>query len=189
MWAAWWMNWSAASNGGSLNAYDQRPYRLVAQTPLYGDTHSCYGEELRQMARADLFQLGVKAVIQREDGRVLLIREPGVPHWDFPGGRLERGEPALDALRRELREEIGLAGQFTATFLTATVSKVRIPMGQADVGLILFAYTVAVPHEIHPDEATEVAWVDVPSLSQRLSGKYPPDFLATVATACGARQG
>lgn len=54
----------------------------------------------------------VAAVIQRSDGRFLLARRPdGKPYagyWEFPGGKVEPGETAPDALRRELREELGI---------------------------------------------------------------------------------
>ena len=52
------------------------------------------------------------AIIQREDGRVLLAQRPaGKPwegYWEFPGGKIESGEDARRALARELHEELGV---------------------------------------------------------------------------------
>jgi 8-oxo-dGTP diphosphatase len=52
------------------------------------------------------------AVILREDGYFLLAqRSPGkayAGYWEFPGGKIENGESADQALRRELHEELGL---------------------------------------------------------------------------------
>ena len=46
------------------------------------------------------------------DGRVLIAQRPeGKAHagaWEFPGGKVERGETPEQALIRELREELGV---------------------------------------------------------------------------------
>lgn len=56
-------------------------------------------------------QVVVAAVIER-GGRVLVSqRGPGVGQsgrWEFPGGKREAGEGDEQALRRELREELGV---------------------------------------------------------------------------------
>ena len=51
-------------------------------------------------------------VLIRPDGQFLLTsRPPGkvyAGYWEFPGGKLEPGESVEQALRRELKEEIGV---------------------------------------------------------------------------------
>ncbi|MCW8907453.1 MAG: Nudix family hydrolase [Sedimenticola sp.] len=52
------------------------------------------------------------AVIQDGRGRVLLTRRAQGSHqgglWEFPGGKLEPGESLAQALKREIREELGI---------------------------------------------------------------------------------
>ncbi len=52
------------------------------------------------------------AVIQRPDGSFLLAQRPAgkvyAGWWEFPGGKVETGEPAEAALARELHEELGI---------------------------------------------------------------------------------
>lgn len=52
------------------------------------------------------------AVLIRSDGKALLARRPASKvysgHWEFPGGKVERGEAIRDALVREIREELGI---------------------------------------------------------------------------------
>src|SRR5215468_598103 len=54
----------------------------------------------------------VVAAIVRNRGRILITRRPNHVHlpglWEFPGGKVERGESLKAALRREIREELGV---------------------------------------------------------------------------------
>ncbi|NOT35446.1 MAG: NUDIX domain-containing protein [Candidatus Eisenbacteria bacterium] len=53
----------------------------------------------------------VAAVVRRADRVLFTRRPPGGPLgglWEFPGGKLEVGESASEALTRELREELGV---------------------------------------------------------------------------------
>jgi 8-oxo-dGTP diphosphatase len=54
----------------------------------------------------------VGAMIEKEGGRYLITqRRPGASLpllWEFPGGRVEEGEPDARALKRELKEEMNV---------------------------------------------------------------------------------
>ena len=60
------------------------------------------------MARVEV----AAAVIFHDDGKFLLAERPAgkvyAGYWEFPGGKIEPGETADHALRRELHEELGI---------------------------------------------------------------------------------
>jgi 8-oxo-dGTP diphosphatase len=54
-------------------------------------------------------RIRVSAILRREN-RILLVRQekPGREYWLLPGGGVHAGESLVDALQRELAEEIGI---------------------------------------------------------------------------------
>jgi 8-oxo-dGTP diphosphatase len=54
----------------------------------------------------------VVAAVIEQDGRILVCRrradQPHPCKWEFPGGKVEPGETAPEALRRELLEELAI---------------------------------------------------------------------------------
>lgn len=54
----------------------------------------------------------VAAIIQKKDKFLCTQRGPGGPtayKWEFPGGKIEQGETAEEALVREIQEELDVA--------------------------------------------------------------------------------
>ncbi len=64
------------------------------------------------MPHSKALQVAV-GVVRNADGHILLTQRAKQAHqgglWEFPGGKLEPGETVVEALRRELREEVGIA--------------------------------------------------------------------------------
>lgn len=79
------------------------------------------------------------AVIQDEQGQVLLSRRPEHTHqgglWEFPGGKVEAGEGISAALRREIKEELGLD-------VSAHSPLIRVTHHYADKSVLLDVHRV-----------------------------------------------
>ncbi|MFA5318449.1 MAG: NUDIX hydrolase [Patescibacteria group bacterium] len=55
----------------------------------------------------EYFQIGQKGILIR-DNKILIVKlADQIDIWDLPGGRLDKGEFAEEAFRREIKEEIG----------------------------------------------------------------------------------
>lgn len=52
--------------------------------------------------------LGVRALVLDPEGRILLVRHSYLRGWHLPGGGVESGETAVDAIVREVEEEGGV---------------------------------------------------------------------------------
>ena len=96
------------------------------------------------------------------EGRVLLAHRrpnkrarPDV--WDLPGGLMETGESELDALTRELHEELGVR------IATGTASHLcRLTAGPPEEPALLSAWLVGewqgTPANVAPEEHDDIGW-------------------------------
>jgi 8-oxo-dGTP diphosphatase len=77
--------------------------RLYERDPQTWLAHLAEGnaQQPRKRVSAD-------AIIRDQAGRLLLVNPNYKPDWDLPGGMAEANEAPIDAVRRELREELGL---------------------------------------------------------------------------------
>jgi 8-oxo-dGTP diphosphatase len=96
------------------------------------------------------------AVIQRPDGRFLLAQRPAgkvyAGYWEFPGGKIEAGEPAERALARELHEELGIDVRTAYPWITR---EYVYPHGHVRLN---FFRVLQWDGEPHPREDQAIAW-------------------------------
>lgn len=104
----------------------------------------------------------VVACIIDDQKRVLLTRrciEPFCGQWVMPGGKVDHGEPLLQALHREVREEVGIDVHVDG--LLDVYEHVALG-ARNDHYVILYyrAHPLTVQLTPNNQEVTEAAWVD-----------------------------
>lgn len=63
-----------------------------------------------------LYSAGIITYTKEDHEILYLILQYGAGHWDFPKGKLEKGETKQEAALRELMEETGLTAQLDNNF-------------------------------------------------------------------------
>lgn len=119
----------------------------------------------------------VVAGILKKDSKVLLgLRPqekslPGV--WEFPGGKIENGESPEEALKRELREELGIQAEIGNLSVATTHT-------YGDIGILLLFYQVPFwkgePKTVHHNDLKwmtlgELENVDLPEANKKVLDK------------------
>jgi 8-oxo-dGTP pyrophosphatase MutT (NUDIX family) len=134
---------------------------------------------------------GVRALVVDPDGRTLLLRYANEYSgwWITPGGGMEPGESDEEALRRELREELGLTDFELGPFLWQREAWFRDEPGFC--GQKENVYLVRVPAfepapELNPSDegVLEHRWVTAVEAAELTTG--PPDLGERLSRASGS---
>jgi len=121
----------------------------------------------------------VAAVLERADGSFLLARRPPgkvyAGWWEFPGGKVEAGEPLARALERELQEELGIQVGKAYPWVT------RVHIYEHGTVMLHFFRVVQWQGEPHPHEGQAFVWqrLDQPVVEPMLPANGP--VLASLA--------
>jgi 8-oxo-dGTP diphosphatase len=132
----------------------------------------------------DKKQFRVVAALIRKGNKVLLTQRWPGRHlgltWEFPGGKVEEGEEDIEALERELREELGVEAE-----IGSCCFETRHGYGSREVHLLIFRckLTEGVPRAL---DVKAMEWADIETLADR---KFPPADLLFVQELVAGRIG
>jgi DNA polymerase-3 subunit epsilon len=136
-----------------LDALEQRaPARQLAAPPASSAYATAPPPRRQSVLRV------AAGIITDSAGRTLLVRKRGSTAFMQAGGKIERGESALEALTRELREEIGLELDPDVTEYLGSFRADAANEPDTIVRAEVFALTTAL--EFNPSgEIEEVRWI------------------------------
>lgn len=127
----------------------------------------------------DTQEIPAVSVAVRRGDTLLLVkrgREPSRGFYAFPGGRVETGENAEEAARRELREETGLDIGNLAPLREYLVSGMKDGQ-ELRYRLMVFSGDHQVGEAQAGDDAEEAGWFDL----EAMRGMKLSDFVFDVA--------
>jgi 8-oxo-dGTP diphosphatase len=130
----------------------------------------------------DKKQFRVVAALIRRGNKVLLTQRWPGRHlgltWEFPGGKVEEGESDMEALERELREELGVEAE-----IGSCCFETRHGYGSREVHLLIFRckLTEGTPRAL---DVKAMEWADIDTLADR---KFPPADLLFVQELVAGR--
>ena len=102
------------------------------------------------------------AILTKENGEFLLASRPqGKPWagwWEFPGGKIEAGESPEHALKRELKEELGVMPTRIQPWLQRIYNYPETHDSPAKTVCLHFFFVTAWQGELHAHEGQQLSW-------------------------------
>jgi putative (di)nucleoside polyphosphate hydrolase len=121
------------------------------------------------------FRPNVGAIIKRSDGKILIGERSNVfGAWQFPQGGVKKSETALQALSRELQEEVSLKPSHYRVIESNGPYRYRFPPGRTKEGFDGQEQTYFLLELTVPDSNIEI-WTEEPELS-RIRWIKPSEF-------------
>jgi len=127
------------------------------------------------------YRPNVAAILQRPDGLVLIGQRADFPEsWQFPQGGIDEGEAPEEALRREVREEVGIATDAYQVTARSGPHRYEFPAGADRRGFdgqeqVYFLCSLNGATTLEPDptgtcgEFSAFRWVAVPDFPVHLA--------------------
>lgn len=115
----------------------------------------------------------VIALIKNEEGKILLAKRVASPfrnYWGLPGGFLNYGENPTDAIKRELKEELGVSARIHNV---ATVYDELYDTGKGRViSLTVIVFNAALPRNVKitpRDDVSEAMFFEVNKMPPKIA--------------------
>lgn len=114
------------------------------------------------MYPSPFYRVVAKAFITNQAGHVLVVRESD-EFWSLPGGGIEHGETAETCLKREIKEELGVAD----IHVDKIVHSATIHLDRRDIWMSWNVYTASIGDDefTYGDGVTDARYIDITELS------------------------
>lgn len=137
------------------------------------------------------FYVGVKCLVVRDDGKILLLKPKREMHeffigdWDVPGGRILKHSEGELRLRNKIKEETGLIDIFSIKpFGSGIIPDAIFKEDGLPVGLVLMVYICKLGNKnikVEIDEShSEFKWCTPKEAAANLY-QFPDDFREQLA--------